>query len=844
MISTRKFGLLMKVVDGAKFNWQTAVKGGRALGAALLRVLNLRVGGMTRGYVGMTFQYAKFVVGLQRHGGWGYVVKYLKACAVLLQQSASGHKIADPRQLGVAVSRTRSGLPRVIHPLSRKAIRSGNPWEVKLWLSYFGLYRVIGMPGKLNLSSITQGPTTTVGFLADWVIWLAKFFPVFTRKVGFSIKAAQWGKYVCRSLVPNGEPVVLSGNLLREFILGLSASVYPEGWSGLPLELKPRFRMFTTSGPGSANPFITSGVPSRTNISSMITDAVLLRHDQVVGPAVQQWLALVGDVWLSELLSTAERIFDIVYNHPKCDPEAPGFFTVRTLSESKGLTTAGGYPTPPSWRAMLGFGNTNGLGKLGFKTEAAGKIRVFAMVDSLTQMLLGPVHDAVFNILKKIPQDGTFEQLRPITLLTKKGYKHFWSYDLSSATDRFPVSLQQAVLGLILGPRLASLWVSILDREFRVPRSIPGLRKGDKPTKVPAGTPSKVRYGAGQPMGALTSWAVFSLTHHFLVQYAAFKAFGQLKWFEAYALLGDDIVISDRKVAEVYLNLLQEIGVGVGLAKSLISSSGGLEFAKRTFAHGQDVSGFPLAAVGAAKADPMVLEDLLQRAGVRGYESALLTAARVLGYGFKTRARLPAVLSTRSRLQGLAILLLRPKSPFGCENFLSWISQGKRGNPAILSSEALEQLREATWQRMWAPLDTKYMRLQEMVRKFLVTPAGPFMMPILESIDRQSLFCSMTGPVYLEFVKKEIYDAYVLDTYGTWEELETIKSELEPLSGREGDINDAYAMLIDFESRVNPLPTKIQLSARMKPSFDSKQRSAAVRLWRASAKLVSHLKDP
>jgi len=45
------------------------------------------------------------------------------------------------------------------------------------------------------------------------------------------------------------------------------------------------------------------------------------------------------------------------------------------------------------------------LGKLGLKDEPAGKVRVFAMVDCITQWAFRPLHDRIFEILKLIPQD-------------------------------------------------------------------------------------------------------------------------------------------------------------------------------------------------------------------------------------------------------------------------------------------------------------------------------------------------------------------------------------------------------------------------------------------------------
>jgi len=38
---------------------------------------------------------------------------------------------------------------------------------------------------------------------------------------------------------------------------------------------------------------------------------------------------------------------------------------------------------------------------------------------------------------------------------------------------------------------------------------------------------SGIYYSVGQPMGALSSWAMLALTHHAMMQYAYFKAYGK-----------------------------------------------------------------------------------------------------------------------------------------------------------------------------------------------------------------------------------------------------------------------------------------------------------------------------
>lgn len=86
------------------------------------------------------------------------------------------------------------------------------------------------------------------------------------------------------------------------------------------------------------------------------------------------------------------------------------------------------------------------LGKLGFKPEPAGKVRVFAMVDCWTQWLLFPLHQLLQDVLRLLKEDATFDQVgkleKKIAYVKSRGVNVSYSFDLSSATDRLPVSLQ------------------------------------------------------------------------------------------------------------------------------------------------------------------------------------------------------------------------------------------------------------------------------------------------------------------------------------------------------------------------------------------------------------------
>lgn len=86
---------------------------------------------------------------------------------------------------------------------------------------------------------------------------------------------------------------------------------------------------------------------------------------------------------------------------------------------------------------------------------------------------------------------------------------------------------------------------------------------------------------------------MLALTHHLIVQLAYWKTPGLKtnEWFEGYELLGDDIVIFDKAVADNYLILCDQLGVSINLGKSVIAEKKPMfEFAKVTGLNGVDVS--------------------------------------------------------------------------------------------------------------------------------------------------------------------------------------------------------------------------------------------------------------
>jgi hypothetical protein len=323
-----------------------------------------------------------------------------------------------------------------------------------------------------------------------------------------------------------------------------------------------------------------------------------------------------------------------------------------------------------SWYIEFYWGKPLWFGRLGFKEEP-GKIRVFAMVNILTQTLMAPLHKWIFLRLRMIPTDGTFDQTAPIERLLKRFRKEGeWvaSYDLSAATDRLPLALQVRLLVPILGEKMAANWASLLVAE---PYGLPKVAKSYN-----LGI-DRVKYAVGQPMGALSSWALLALTHHALVQLAANEVYQRSGWFLNYGILGDDVVIADRAVAQKYLAIMREIGVEISLAKSLVSNTSSLEFAKRTWIKGQDVSPVSLAEMLVALRSLGALGELVNK-NMKFGVIRLSSVARFCGFGFRNLSRLPVVLGLGNRLSGLVAYLCRPGGqwPMPLEAWLLSVAPG------------------------------------------------------------------------------------------------------------------------------------------------------------------------
>jgi len=107
-------------------------------------------------------------------------------------------------------------------------------------------------------------------------------------------------------------------------------------------------------------------------------------------------------------------------------------------------------------------------GRISLLKQRGGKTRVIAIGDYWSQNLLRGIHDKVMGILRKMVTDGTFNQDDQVGRIRRESRgKMPFSYDLSSATDRFPVIFQQILLSEVFSPELSDAWRAVLtQREY------------------------------------------------------------------------------------------------------------------------------------------------------------------------------------------------------------------------------------------------------------------------------------------------------------------------------------------------------------------------------------------
>lgn len=493
-------------------------------------------GRLTKGHCLAILFMSRHISKLYKRNGPLFTARYLKQALQLVLWYVGSRGTAPMPSLKMNMRLTRSGLPCMLPPMYRKCIRRGEGSVVKMVLTVLSYHRLIRV-GERNWKRVDHTS-------------------IHIPKYEISETCREWGKAFltsASSMLAGYSPKSLENPLALGFSWEPVFKSGPNTYKS-PKEACADKDWMKIWEEYARKRFRKSGKPryQLTLYHTLPVDATALMT-----------------LWKPEFLANMASLLYHPREHigPIDGYENP----VKPVKEGvDGFNWLMGDLLIPAaqklwWDSMLTRPEN---GRFGLKLEGAGKVRVFAIPNAIVQRLVKPLHDWLMFSLSTLDMDGTYDQLRP--LLRLQGKKELYSFDLKSATNLFPAALSGLVISGLFGDDMGMLWYRLMgETAFRSPEKTGSSLRG-----------RVYRFTRGQPLGFYSSWPAFSLTHHMVVWLAAWRVY-PTRIFKDYALLGDDIVIADKAVAEVYMKIMTEMGGVISLEKSLISHNGCCEFAKK-----------------------------------------------------------------------------------------------------------------------------------------------------------------------------------------------------------------------------------------------------------------------
>lgn len=563
MISQNRSQLFGIIERLAVSTWQRTFERSQRIRGWLLKVSLVLSGSLSKEVCISAYLVSTRVLYLYKKSGGLFCALYLKQCSSSLQMAYGGIP-HEPSLLPVFVSLTRQGYPRIIPAHHRKMMYKKDQkadYLVKLYLSWFSLSKLIRLA-----PSVSKKTFESINKPVDKPNIVARVISEFTDNVD--------------SLIKLYTPWISEYPIFQGIIWEPTWKVTPN--SEKEIDKKRPKSLFTSLW---------------MEILAYGTNLRMEFYDQSVIPSCSLWYT--------------RTVYPL-------DNEANSLNVKRDCKWFLDLTN------PPCFMMSLKTSFNNiplHLGKLSNIVEGGGKRRIIAIGLYIKQRLLKPYHDWCMSVLRHIPNDGTYDQERPIKFL--KGRRFLYSFDLKSATDRFPLSFSQVLFDYLFGSELSSSIVecALGDNVF----DVPFCKKG---VQYPS---SSVVFNCGQPLGYYLSWPLFTFSHHCVVWMAAHRVYPGVK-FKAYAILGDDIVIGDSRVAQEYSNILSDLQVTISTQKSLVSDKGACEFAKRFYVNKgfTDLSPVSIKSLHACNS-------IIGLINIRNkYKVPYVALCRVGGAGYKT----------------------------------------------------------------------------------------------------------------------------------------------------------------------------------------------------------------
>lgn len=221
------------------------------------------------------------------------------------------------------------------------------------------------------------------------------------------------------------------------------------------------------------------------------------------------------------------------------------------------------------------------VGTIGFIQEKGAKLRSVANPFRVLQCALGPFGDYLYSLLKELPWDCTHSQ-EDGAIFAQSALARgetVYAYDLSNATDKLPLDIQTSLmLDLIQKPKVANFSetgeentltekldlmidsINLLREVSRAEWSSPALTGYTKKRDT-------ISWLTGQPQGLYPSFAMFAITHGFILREIEIG----LNLSDSFRIVGDDVVITNKLVANSYKARMQGLGVEISAPKTIVS---------------------------------------------------------------------------------------------------------------------------------------------------------------------------------------------------------------------------------------------------------------------------------
>jgi hypothetical protein len=179
--------------------------------------------------------------------------------------------------------------------------------------------------------------------------------------------------------------------------------------------------------------------------------------------------------------------------------------------------------------------------------------RPIGVPNRFIQSALTPVYETLSGWVQKLPHDATFNQDKFDNVIQSRvttDSRFIGSVDLSAATEHLPLT-----------------WISeLMDNLLTDDDEITSWNLFNKISRAAWKNGDNLSYWhVGQPLGSLPSFMVLTLTHNLYIEaLSLYKGYGH----SPYRVLGDDIVITSKKLYGAYIRDLENRGIPLSLHKS------------------------------------------------------------------------------------------------------------------------------------------------------------------------------------------------------------------------------------------------------------------------------------